>query len=597
MNMKRDFIRRAVAILTVTAAVIALAACNTDNVIVDPNDPQNDPLRPVITLDSDTGIYYVKAGRPITIAPTVEHADGAEYAWIVDGQTVGNSLTHTFTFDEPQTVYVTFCVTTSAGRAEEELRIEVQETAPPQISLALADDVLQLLPGAEYTFRPVIRNSGGDDFRCQWILDGVTVSDQTEYRFCEKELGRYRLTIAASNEDGEQSRDIDIEVVESLPRSVRFSQQSYMQPATDRYTVAGRPLYLTPLTENFTAPQFEWSVDGSVQSDADGETFRFVTDRTGDCKVSVRVTDADGSEAAAEVTVHCVKGADMRAKTSQSSRYQNKVYEYIPAPGQFINDIQTSGFTGSETSHEAAVAYAESRLEKRLYVSLGGFGGYLVVGFDHSIAAGSSGYDFAIQGNAFLSALGGSNEPGIVWVMQDTNGNGVPDDEWYELRGSESGSAGTLQNYSVTYFHPAGAKMSVMWRDSQGVEGTIDIMRSLHTQDFYYPQWIGESSYTLTGTRLEPKNTYDEATGFWHNEAYGWGYADNRGSDSVSDGDGSTGEGHKIGFRIANAMQADGSAVELKFIDFIKVQTALNTKSGGLGENSTEVISIEDLSM
>ena len=42
---------------------------------------------------------------------------------------------------------------------------------------------------------------------------------------------------------------------------------------------------------------------------------------------------------------------------------------------------------------------------------------------------------FAIQGNAFDS----SNEPGIVWVMQDVNGNGLPDDEWYELRGSETG--------------------------------------------------------------------------------------------------------------------------------------------------------------
>ena len=29
--------------------------------------------------------------------------------------------------------------------------------------------------------------------------------------------------------------------------------------------------------------------------------------------------------------------------------------------------------------------------------------------------------------------LGGSAEPGIVFVSKDVNGNGEPDDEWYEL--------------------------------------------------------------------------------------------------------------------------------------------------------------------
>ena len=87
------------------------------------------------------------------------------------------------------------------------------------------------------------------------------------------------------------------------------------------------------------------------------------------------------------------------------------------------------------------------------YVSLGSFGGYVIVGFDHSIP-NKGGYDFAIQGNAFLSDQGGSNEPGIVWVMQDVNGNGLPDDEWYELKGSETGNGSTIQDYEVTYRCP-----------------------------------------------------------------------------------------------------------------------------------------------
>lgn len=69
------------------------------------------------------------------------------------------------------------------------------------------------------------------------------------------------------------------------------------------------------------------------------------------------------------------------------------------------------------------------------------FRGYIIVGFDHSIPNSGNQYDFCVQGNAF----DGSSEPGIVWVMQDINGNGLPDDEWYELKGSEAGKEETIQ--------------------------------------------------------------------------------------------------------------------------------------------------------
>lgn len=65
-------------------------------------------------------------------------------------------------------------------------------------------------------------------------------------------------------------------------------------------------------------------------------------------------------------------------------------------------------------------------MERGIWVSLGGWGGYIVVGFDHSIENSDEGYrdgyNFSIQGNQFK----GSSEPGIVWVMQDTNGNTLP---------------------------------------------------------------------------------------------------------------------------------------------------------------------------
>ena len=87
-----------------------------------------------------------------------------------------------------------------------------------------------------------------------------------------------------------------------------------------------------------------------------------------------------------------------------------------------------------------ACTYAEERINQTAYVSLGGFGGYIIVGFDHSIVNDGD-YNIAITGNAF----DGSSEPGIVWVMQDENGDGLPNDTWYELRGSEYGKAEAWQ--------------------------------------------------------------------------------------------------------------------------------------------------------
>ncbi len=48
------------------------------------------------------------------------------------------------------------------------------------------------------------------------------------------------------------------------------------------------------------------------------------------------------------------------------------------------------------------------------------------------------------------------------------------------------------------------------------------------------------------------------------------------------------------GFRISNAVNADGTPANLKYIDFVKVVNGLNTKSGWLGEVSTEVCGFND---
>lgn len=592
--------------------LFVFTACNKDDVI-----EQDTGQKPVITLDSETGVYLVKIGRTLTIAPTVEFAENATYSWIIDEKLVGTGSTFTTSFSEVGEVYVTFRVETTTGMSEEELRIDIAELAPPVISFALPSKGLKILPGTDYIFTPDIQNKEEGNFQMKWVRDGKTVTTDTAYTFNETKLGAYPITIEASNNDGETRKEIIVEVVETLPYTVSFEKLSYLQETPERNTFAGRSVYLIPSLEYFDHPQYRWFVDGQVIDGETGGMFQLIPQKAGDYTVKVEVTESQAKQMSLSrnitrgvttvsggIVVHAygtTPESRQRPVTASSSKYQDKVYEYTPAPGQFVGEMKTAGFTGKEQTQEDAIAYATRRLIEGLgnpnsnntYVSLGGFGGYIIVGFDHSVAKTSNVYDFGVQGNAF----DGSSEAGIVWVMQDVNGNGLPDDEWYELKGSETGKEGTIQNYAITYYRPSGRGMDVQWTDSEGKKGCIDYLKAYHDQDYYYPAWVKGDSYTLRGTLLSARNMVDGSTGYWKNQAYDWGYVDNFGKDQLEGADTWTGSGQCNGFKISNAIQADGTPIDLKYIDFIKVQVGVNAKSGPLGEISTEVFGFMDLSV
>lgn len=367
---------------------------------------------------------------------------------------------------------------------------------------------------------------------------------------------------------------------------------------------------LQPSIWNGTNPKFSWTIDGQEVGTELSYTYTptetgikkivfTVTDTTDEPEVTLSkcITRTNETRATLEFTVEChgEEESHRRPASGASSATWNRVYEYTPAPGQFINELVSGGFTGTETTPEAAVAYAEKRMRKNTWVSLGGWGGYIVVGFDHSIDNSSSGYkggyNFSITGNAFK----GSSEPGIVYVMQDTNGNTLPDDEWYELKGSEFGKEETVQDYAVTYYRPTYSGADVQWKDNQGVKGKIDYLKQYHDQPSYYPAWIGTDSYTLYGPCLKSR-TYDQSGNgsYWVNGEYDWGYADNFGNDRLSEDDNAAAGAMKVYFKISNAVDKNGQPANLKYIDFIRVQTGVNAKAGWLGENSTEVFGFTD---
>lgn len=465
--------------------------------------------------------------------------------------------------------------------------IKKEDPKLPVISLPQAQQGLTVAPGQPILLAPDFLHDDLGDFQVRWYKDGALVGREEEYIFRESAEGSYLMTIEAENRDGTSSLDFTIIVARGAGYSVTFVPLMFGAPTNDITVFSGQTVCLQPVVTGFVNPKYDWEVNGEDAGTA--PCLNFTPQQAGNYAVTLQVEEW-GLEVAAQTAVHVVAATEasrMRPATASSSLFCNKVYEYIPAPGQFINEPQEL----REVDHAAAISWAEGRLAGRQYVSLGSFGGSLVVGFDHSIPAGAGTYDFYIEGNCFIGDTGNSNEAGIVWVMQDANGNGLPDDQWYELAGSEYGKGSQLRNVAVTYYRPTSPEMPTPWTSSAGERGELPYLAQFHSQPYYYPSWVTADSYTLYGSML-PAN-YTTVAGNISLNPFDWGYADNWGSDTERRSIDKK-RGPFTGFKISNARQADGTPVSLRYIDFVKIQSAMLGSRGDIGEASTEVVSVSD---
>jgi hypothetical protein len=301
----------------------------------------------------------------------------------------------------------------------------------------------------------------------------------------------------------------------------------------------------------------EWLVNGEVKSNT--ATLSFIPAKSGVYTVDYKATNSAGSYTFKYVLTVAVPEVPT---TTTSNRFVTNFFEYAPAAGQFMNE---AGW-GNQESGKTIIGKQASP-----GVSLGAFGGYAVYGFDHTVINQADKEDIIIYGNAFANF----SEPGVVWVMQDENGNGKPDDTWLELAGSEVGKPGYVRDYSVTYTRSTPPVLSVSWKDSKGDSGIVK--QSYHKFN-HYPLWISADKFTRTGTLLPSTGIKGSSSA-----ALGFGYADNTsGGDRVD---------------IGNAIDKDGKKVILRGIDFIKIQTGIMADLTVFGELSTEVTGIADISL
>lgn len=352
-----------------------------------------------------------------------------------------------------------------------------------------------------------------------------------------------------------------------------------------------------PLHPALTGREYRWTLtrpDGSAEVVSQERDYIFMQADEGEYRMRLDIIDPD-TPYAHEFTVTVMH------EEVEYSPYIAHVYEYCPAPGQFVNEMPRyeEGDTYADILQKAEESISGTN---DIMITLGGYGGYVTFGFDHTVVNVPGEADFRIWGNCFYELTdpdrkGGSAEPGIVMVSYDANCNGLPDDEWYELAGSEYDSPATRHGYTITYRRPEPGHEPVAdednslddihyirWTDSEGVSGWMP-KNIFHNQE-YFPRWEPGETLTFSGSLLAPNAVDVSGNGTYYIlYSYGWGYVDNHPNEYAD----------LNSFDIGRAVDRDGRPASLPGADFVRVFTGVNQCCGWLGETSTELSRAQDL--
>ncbi|MFV0158433.1 cell surface protein [Empedobacter falsenii] len=361
-----------------------------------------------------------------------------------------------------------------------------------------------------------------------------------------------------------QSCSDDDNIIETNPDNATL-QASY---EADRLKI----ISIEPTISGFENATYTWKLGNEIIGNE--KTLGFVSDKVGAYDLTLEI------KSLTDIKTLQTK-INVQQETTTYTKYIAQVFDYLPSVGQFVNKLPA--YVEGDTQVEMTAKAGKELIGKEGgMITLGGFGGYVVFGFDHTIMNHANKRDFKVLGNGFA----GSSEPGIIMVAYDKNKNGKPDeDEWYEIAGSEYQNPNTIKNYSIVFQKPTVEDVIpnpeyIKWTDNKGNSGFKT--KNIYHKQSYYPLWYKQNELKFSGTLLP--NNYTENNGIWTGKQYAYGYADNAQNDSEDSN-----------IDIDWAVDKNGNPVKLMGIDFIKIYTGTNQEAGWLGEISTEVTGAYDL--
>jgi hypothetical protein len=286
---------------------------------------------------------------------------------------------------------------------------------------------------------------------------------------------------------------------------------------------------------------YSWTVSGGAThtTSKDGELLHITPNATGTSTISVSVTGKN-----------YITGSSI----TRSASAELVCYTGSLSAGTFTSPLKNFG-PGQMCEGGTGFGW-----------SLGSAGGYEVWAVDPQAS-------YNISGNP----LDAWREPGVVWMQEDRNGNGLPDELWYELPGGDE-THPTWKNqitrrYAITYFKGSdyGSKneygqliREVYWADSRGRAGMIP-------GGFPSPWGVVGRWVTYTCTLLRDDGVIFAA-----------GY-------NMDGLDGYVDCTSNIAFPVSRAVRADGTSANLSAVKFLRVQTSMFRYGDIFGDVSTEI--------
>lgn len=292
------------------------------------------------------------------------------------------------------------------------------------------------------------------------------------------------------------------------------------------------------------------------------------------------------------IVAACIPAA---APTRADSPFATRVVEYRPAPGQFVND---AAYNDPLDALGPPEGFGPSSGNNVSVVSLGGFGGYIILGFDRTVLddpRNPFGMDSIVFGNAFF--VGNTSrhwaECATIEISLDLNANRLADDRWFLISGSHTGLpqlAWTVRTWDTNIgdstFPPSEASWIPPGRMGVWQTGAFALPTELFGGNIiinpggasFEAIWgYADYSPTLPLGDIPPGKFY--------------AYPDEPFTPGISPG-----SGGGDAFDIAWAIDAQtGAAAELPGFDFIRVTTAVESLLLEINEKSAEIDAIADV--
>ena len=229
----------------------------------------------------------------------------------------------------------------------------------PVIQWDNPDGSYSLKVGTSLVLSPIVLYD--TDAQYQWLMDGQTVGTYKTYEFRAVEPGTFGLTFRVIRENVSVERPVTLHVFDKTPPVI------FLAVPADGFTVAtGDTLLLNPAIEQEENTRLLWEIDG--QEAGRERTCIFYKETAGTYIVSLLAENEDGSDELL-FAVHVINSEDIppeedpdtdppsdkyfRPADPQSAADWSEIFDYTPAPGQFINDKDMAGFSGENTPEKA----------------------------------------------------------------------------------------------------------------------------------------------------------------------------------------------------------------------------------------------------